>query len=283
METWRGYGLVLRVGRFTIEFDVNAHCKTTEIVDRLGHLKGGEKRSGRSCHILENVDTLQRIACHVHARHLGVLCQCSRHLRVLTCNDDILWRPLLYKLWRRVGRTVGRNADDLRWQEHFHLYLSRPENSCRSTYSIFAERALCRRRIRSIWDQVSKFAGPRSDLREGLDELEIFDLETRFGFPLPLALRELYELCDGEHPRWGNDQSGVLNGYRFLPLEEMLRNKSSFDHMPSRLLPLTELAGFAQAGDQYLIDHLSGVVFKASGASCVKQGDLLTFLASVVS
>jgi hypothetical protein len=247
-------------------------CVWTELYDRFGYdirtLVSKPKKLVESPSIFESEDILKKIGSYLTPQNLSLLAQVSRHVSVIA-KADCLWIPWLMKLI-----SPGRELDPVSIQAS--------GKSHSTAFALFSERARWRRMIRRSWTDLSRFVGLHSRLRRGLVERRIEELEIQYRCKLPVQLRELYRLCDGEEEEWGTGQIGVMNGYRFLPLEEALSLLT--DERTgggSSELPLTQMAGFSSASEGYVIRLDSGKVLKVSGSSRTLVGDIYTLLISI--
>jgi hypothetical protein len=267
-------------GQNTINLNTNSSCLWTELFDRFGYdIRKATSMPMNSKHrIFETDDILKKIASLLNPSKLAMMSEVSKRL-FYVIRADAIWIPWLFKLWTCKGEDQAATRTD-----DFDEYLSRMTRARRSVFSLFSQRATCRRKVRQGWAELSRFAGTRARLRAGLTDQEISALEAAFSCRLPLQLRELYRICDGEHAEWGSAQEGIMNGYRFLPLREALTllAEARAGGEDASALPLTQLAGFGAAGDGYVAALGSGDVFKASGASRVAVGDVAAFLTSIV-
>ena len=107
---------------------------------------------------------------------------------------------------------------------------------------IYGWRVNERRKVRKGWQQVSPFVQGQQ-LGEGLSDRQVWRLEKELPqcsdrFLLPLQLRELYLIANGQ---CCEQQTGIMNGHRWMPLQEIVelwkeRNWSSVeqDAVPKR-------------------------------------------------
>ena len=254
-----------------IFLDSNLSCIWTEIFDRLGYdIRSNcvsQRQQTQNRGIFYTDDILLRICSFLKPSKIALLVQVSKEISKIV-KVTAFWFPWLLKSYS--------------FSEFCET--SFVQNSDFSAYHLFAERAMCRKLVKLGWAELSRFGGMHSKLQAGLTEREITALETAHSCRLPLQLRELYRLCDGEPPEWGSAQAGIFNGYRFLPLAESLallaeaRSAGGDDSV----LPLTQVAGFGAAGDSYVVSLRTGQVLKVSGASRILVGDVASFLASIV-
>jgi hypothetical protein len=249
-------------GHHIINLNLDSTCIWTELFDRFGcDVRNATSVTNTSYHeLFENDDILKKIVSSLTPSKLALLSQVSKRL-FCVARADAVWIPWLFKLWTcNVVDQAGSHKCA------FDEYLSRMARLRRSVFSLFAQRATCRRKVRRGWAELSRFAGTRSRLRAGLSEPEISALEAAFSCHLPMQLRELYRICDGEHAEWGSAHEGIMNGYRFLPLREALALLAEARACggDASVLPLTQLAGFGSAGDGYEAALGSGDVLKVS-------------------
>ena len=100
---------------------------------------------------------------------------------------------------------------------------------------IYGWRVNERRKVRKGWQQVSPFVQGQQ-LGEGLSDRQVWRLEKELPqcsdrFLLPLQLRELYLIANGQ---CCEQQTGIMNGHRWMPLQEIVelwkeRNWSSVE------------------------------------------------------
>jgi len=90
-----------------------------------------------------------------------------------------------------------------------------------SPFRLFNARQNARKLVRERWSAIREFAGRHPFNGTALSDSAITLLERRFNRRLPLDLRELYLLVDGQSAQlgWGLVGSpGLLNGHRFETL-----------------------------------------------------------------
>ena len=255
-------------------------CVWTELFDRLGYdirnisLKNSKLK--RMHYVFESEDIIKKIASFLNPSKLSLLAQVSKYVS-LVAKSDFLWMPWLIKL------SNPQRDGDMFLLDSIEGCKAVSDRCHNTAFYLFAERAKSRRMIQRGWAELSRFVGLHSRLRTGLPEHKIRELEAAFCCHLPLQLRELYRLCDGEQEEWGTSQVGVMNGYRFLPLEEALALVAEARSVggDTSVLQLTQLAGFGSAGDGYVVGLTTGNVIKVSGSSRVLVGDIHTFLNSI--
>jgi len=134
------------------------------------------------------------------------------------------------------------------------------------------------------WNQVCAFLpSTGGQLAEGLSDLEIWRMESRLpssrGFLLPLQVRHLHMLADGQTTGWSfaNSADGVINGCRWLSLSEVM------DLWEQRADALAESPAPAQScGDDGALAHCQhsygfGVALmpRSSSADCSLGGWLV--------
>ena len=88
---------------------------------------------------------------------------------------------------------------------------------------IYGWRVNERRKVRKGWQQVSPFVQGQQ-LGEGLSDRQVWHLEKELPqcsdrFLLPLQLRELYLIANGQ---CCEQQTGIMNGHRWMPLQEIV-------------------------------------------------------------
>ena len=156
----------------------------------------------------------------------------ASHLMLERCSRDSLWRSHFRRQFCRC--TVELAHSSLAGERHdaFRGYLTRlsllfrivggwEKTRVGELRAMYAWRMTQRRKVHRAWDTLHLFLGSRAELRPGLSDLEIWNLERKLphvhtGFLMPLQVRELYMLANGQGTGWGchSSHQGIMNGHR---------------------------------------------------------------------
>jgi hypothetical protein len=156
----------------------------------------------------------------------------SSHLMLERCSRDSLWRSHFRRQFYRGTAQEAHSSLAGASDDAFRGYLTRlsllfrivggwEKTRVGELRAMYAWRMTQRRKLHRAWDTLHLFLGSRAELRQGLSDLEIWNLERKLphvhtGFLIPLQVRELYMLANGQGTGWGfhSSHQGIMNGHR---------------------------------------------------------------------